>query len=235
MRPMVGLLGLLCSVIANAQVIDTSVPLPIAPDAARDIHDAGERYALVGAWDADPWAMSFMLRYETYAGFRGPAIAEHQHALLSLLRRFGDTRFADALRGEAPLVHLNVLTALRRAAGSDSSRLAARYPLTFGPRVPGEPSVEECAMRERAHQPTPARLLPGAAPIGPLPSAPKPLAMMVQVDAAGVPELYTMGLPAHSDSATWAAVKAAVSRWRFAPAQIDGCGIPYLYQAVLQP
>ncbi len=183
------------------------------------------------AWRGNGMGIGAALGYEVFGRFSGQARDEHRQVLLALLRHLGDERFSLALGGQAPAHHAIILRALRVAAGADSIRLQAAYPLSFGPRVPGEPSVEDCAAitahlvltpdrRLAPSQDNPQVVLP--------PSAPPHVTVIVLVTASGRVDtsVSTVVSMPHADSITVRAVKTTLATWRFVPASLRGCALP---------
>ena len=154
----------------------------------------------------------------------------------------GDSRYSAALAQLWPQSHLHILRALSETAGPDSLSLPATYPLSFGPRRPGDPPVAECAatLAAASAADTLSRMvtrivrLPGGDPI-PLPAdAPQRVEVRFWVGASGVPLLSRVQLSYDADSATRMAARDAVASWRFSPAEAAGCGIPNLYEERLR-
>src|SRR2546426_1060726 len=160
---------------------------PEAPAAAA-AGGAGYLDVIDRAWQGNGMSIGAALVYEAYGRFQGRARDEHRQVLLALLRHLGDERFALAVGGVNPGRHAIILQALRAAAGVDSTGLNAAYPLTFGPRSPGDPSVEHCAAITAHLVLTPDRGL-AASPDNPqvvLPtSAPPHVTVIALVTASG--------------------------------------------------
>lgn len=223
---------------APAALLGAQSGPPAAPAAAAFIERSGEYYQIASAWRGEQPALGLMFEYVHYAAMPRAAAAQHGRVLLALLRHLGDSAYAVALLREVPYVHRDVLQALQRAAGRDSITLPREYPLTFGPRRPGEPSVEACAERMRsAHaraESLQATLMDSFPPLMLPRSAPDSLRILVTVDAAGRPEFDTLLLWPQVDVTTEAAVVRSIGAWRFKPALIGGCAWPSQYQRAIR-
>ncbi len=208
----------------------TSGRPPEAPAAAAA---GGAQYLDVidRAWRGVGLGLGAAVGYELFGRFQGRARDEHRRVLLALLRHLGDERFALAMGGQPPGAHASILRALRVAAGADSTALNAEYPLTFGPRAPGDPSVEQCAAITSKLVLTPDRRL-AASPDNRqvvLPaSAPPHVTVIVLVTASGRVDtsVSTVVSMPHADSATVGAIKRTLATWRFVPASLRGCALP---------
>jgi hypothetical protein len=202
------------------------------PSAPAAVAVGGERYrALISnAWRGQG-SLPPVFSYELIGWFKGPAREEHHQVLLALLRHLGDDRFGLALRGMFPRDHAVILRGLRAAAGADSTRLEGEYPLSFGPRSPGEPSVEQCGAITDHRGGIPdqrAAAAPDNSPVRLPPTAPPHVTVIYQVTAGGrvdtsVVTVLSMPRP---DAATTAAAKNSLAAWRFSPARLRGCAIP---------
>jgi len=183
------------------------------------------------AWRGNGMGIGAVLGFEVFGRFSGQARDEHRQVLLALLRHLGDERFSLALDGQVPAHHAIILRALRAAAGADSMELKAAYPLTFGPRGPGEPSVDSCAAITAHQVLSPDRRL-SASPDNPqvvLPAtAPSHVTVIVLVAASGRVDtsVTTVVSMPHADSTTVRAIKTTLATWRFVPASLRGCALP---------
>jgi len=204
--------------------------LPETPTAAAA---GGARYLEVisRAWLGNGMGIGAAFGFEVFGRFSGRARDEHHQVLLALLRHLGDERFSLALGGQVPAYHAIILRALRAAAGADSMRLNAAYPLTFGPRAPGEPSVDSCAAITAHLVLTPDRRVAASRdnPEVVLPSTGPPhVTVIVLVTASGRVDTSitaVLSMP-HADSATVGAIKTTLATWRFVPASLRGCALP---------
>ncbi|MDH4132263.1 MAG: hypothetical protein OEW17_10150 [Gemmatimonadota bacterium] len=238
---------LLAPVALPSQQLDPAANPPAAPKAAAAARERfywPDPYPLDRAWRTGELdALAGILELEGAGNLGGQARREHHRVLLALLEQVGDSRYAAALAQLWPQNHLQVLRALSETAGEDSLSLPAVYPLSFGPRRPGEPSVQECAARisAAAAGDTLSRLVtrierqPGGEPVPIAPDAPARVELRVWVGASGVPLLSRVGFWYPADSAALAAARQAVATWRFTPASALGCGIPNLYEVRLRP
>ena len=171
----------------QARPPSTDASPPAAPAAAAMV---GAEYPDVidRAWRGVGMGISVAFAYEGFGRLQGRARVEHHRVLLALLRHLGDDRFALALSSQSPVGHAAILRALRAAAGPDSLGLSRAYPLTFGPRAPGDPSVEDCAaITANLIQIPDLRLdpFPDNPPVVLPPSAPPHVTVIVQVTASG--------------------------------------------------
>ncbi len=203
---------------------------PEAPAAAA-AGGAGYLDVIDRAWRGVGLGIGAVLGYEVFGRFQGRARDEHRQVLLALLRHLGDERFSLALGGQVPGHHAIILRALRAAAAADSTELNAAYPLTFGPRAPGDPSVEQCAAITAHQVLTPDRRLAASRdnPDVVLPtSAPPHVTVIVLVTASGRVDtsVTTVVSMPHADSATVRAIKTTLATWRFVPASLRGCALP---------